>query len=279
MEHKIFDHPHFGQSLYATNGTVEIIIPLSYGIRIGHFSFCGEKNVFFEQPHTMTDLSTPKGWRIRGGHRLWIAPESDDVYCPDNDPITCKVEGEKILLTQKEDPWLNIVKSMEIQFGEGAEVTVLHKVQNTGKAPRQMALWPISVMDAGGTQRIPITLQDNGDLPSHWLSLWSYTDLADKRAKYGKEEIVLTHTPEKQLYKIGVSQLAGPVTYENNGVVFELDFPFIPGCTYPDNNVSYETFMCEFMTEIESLAPMMTVPAGEIREHTETWKLRKGDIL
>lgn len=273
MEHKVFDHPHFGQSLYATNGTVELIIPLTYGIRIGHFSFCGEKNVFFEQPHDMTDLTTPKGWRIRGGHRLWVAPENDDVYYPDNAPISYTAENGSIKLTQAEDPWLNIVKSMEIRFGEGAEVQVLHKVQNVGKESREMALWPISVMAPGGVQRIPLMLCDNGDLPSHWLSLWSYTDLSDKRAKYTKEEIILTHSPEKPLYKIGVSRLREPVTYENNRVIFRMEFPFIPHCTYPDNNVSYETFLCEFMTEIESLSPMMTVPAGESREHTEFWRL------
>lgn len=279
MEHKIIDHPHFGQSLYATNGTVEIIIPLTYGIRIGHFSFCGEKNVFFEQPDTMTELTTPKGWRIRGGHRLWVAPESDDVYCPDNDPITYTVQEDSILLTQKEDPWLNIVKSIEIRFGEGAELKVIHRVQNVGNKPREMALWPISVMAPGGVQRIPLMLCDNGDLPSHWMALWSYTDLGDKRAAYSREEIVLTHTPEKQLYKIGVSRLREPVTYENNGVIFQTDFPFIPDAVYPDNNVSYETFLCEHMTEIESLSPMMTVPAGETREHKEVWNLRKGESL
>lgn len=277
MEHKVIDHPHFGESLYVTNGVVELIIPLSYGIRIGHFSLCGEKNVFFEQPADMTDLTTPKGWRIRGGHRLWLSPESDDVYCPDNEPISCTVEGDSILLAQPEDPWLHIVKSMEITFGEDASVQVVHRVQNTGMEPRTCALWPISVMAPGGTQHIPLMLCENGDLPSHWISLWDFTDLGDKRAAYSRKEIVLTHSPESQPYKIGISRLSGPVQYENNGVIFEMTFPVIPDVPYPDNHVSYETFMCEHMVELESLSPMMTVPALESREHREVWRLRKTD--
>ena len=59
------------------------MVPLSYGIRIGHFALCGGENVFYEQPKDMTELTTPEGWRLRGGHRFWVAPESEKTYCPD----------------------------------------------------------------------------------------------------------------------------------------------------------------------------------------------------
>ena len=273
MKWKIQNHPYFGESLYATNGIVEIIVPLSYGIRIGHFSLCGEKNVFFEQPRDMTDLTTPQGWRVQGGHRLWIAPEGDEIYCPDNDPISYAVEGETIVLTQSEDPWLKVKKQMRITFGDDASLQVTHRIENTDEKDRTCSLWAVSAMAPGGVQQIPLKTYDGGAMPRHWISMWSYTDLGDPRASYSREQIVLTHVPVAQKYKIGVDRPNGPVRYENEGVTFVKEFPVVQQETYPDKDVSYETFMCQHMVEMESLSPLMTIPAGEFGEHTEIWRL------
>lgn len=273
LQTKKIDHPNFGESLYATNGVAEIIIPLTYGIRIGHLSLCGGKNVFFEQPKDSTDLTHPGGWRIFGGHRLWISPEEDEVYYPDQQPISYAVEDDCIVLTQPEDPWIHMVKSMRISFGEGATLQIVHKVENTASEARTCALWAISAMAPGGKEYIPLKILDRGFKNSHWISFWNYTDIADPRAKYGKEEICLTYMDMPYPYKIGVSRLSGPVRYVNNGVVFEKDFAISEDGLYPDNDVAYETYMCRHMIEVESLSPLMTIPAGESREHTECWKL------
>jgi hypothetical protein len=265
--------PRFGECLYATNGIVELYIPLSYGIRIAHFSFCGKQNIFWEQPADMT-LYTKGDWRIRGGHRMWIAPEDDREYFPDNAPIDCRVENDTIVLTQQEDTLQKVIKGMEITFGEGASVTVRHKLQNTDTAPRECALWPISVMAPGGTEHIPLMIRDVGDHPSHWLSFWDSTNIGDPRVTYLKDEIILTHRPIGDMYKVGVSQLRAPAWYENHGVIFEIEFSVTDGMTYPDNDVSYETYLCDQMLEMESLSPLYTFAPGETREHTEVWHLR-----
>lgn len=269
--------PRFGESLCATNGTVELYIPLSYGIRIAHFSFCGGQNVFFEQPKEMTDLTTPEGWRIRGGHRMWVAPEDDREYFPDNDPIDCRVEGDTIYLTQKEDTFQKVIKSMALTFVDDASVQVVHRLQNTDSQARKCALWSISVMAPGGTEHVPLQLVDDGDHPSHWLSFWSHTNIGDPRVTYKKDEIVLSHRPTGDRFKIGVSRINGKAWYKNYGVIFEKDFAVTDGVIYPDNNVSYETFLCDHMVELESLSPLYTFAPGETKEHTEIWKLRKGE--
>ncbi len=279
MEYNRLTDPRFGECLYATNGIVEMYIPLTYGIRIAHFSFCGGQNVFWEQPKDMTILTKPEGWRIRGGHRLWVSPEDDRVYSPDNAPIDCRIDGDTIVLTQPEDTWQKVNKQMEITFGKDASVQIVHRIQNTDTQARYCALWPISVMAPGGTEHIPLLRCDNGDTPSHWVSLWSYTHMGDKRATYLKDEIVVTHDPEilQPHFKIGVSRLNGPAWYENGGVIFEKDFAVTENVPYPDNNVSYETFLSAYMTEMESLSPLYDIAPGQCREHTEIWRLRKGE--
>ena len=39
-------HPVHGECLYVDNGVIEIGVPLTFGIRVAHFSFVGEDNVF-----------------------------------------------------------------------------------------------------------------------------------------------------------------------------------------------------------------------------------------
>jgi hypothetical protein len=58
-------HPEFGKSLYADNGVVQLIIPLEYGIRIRHFSFIGEENVFYVQPEDMKNVLLTKAETLR----------------------------------------------------------------------------------------------------------------------------------------------------------------------------------------------------------------------
>lgn len=268
-------HPYFGACLYITNEIVELRIPLSYGIRIGHFALCGGENVFYEQPHDMTELTTPEGWRVRGGHRFWVAPEGEQTYYPDNNPIQYEVSGNSVLLTQQEDPWLHVNKSICITFGEDASVQVKHCLENTGNTPKTCSIWAVTSVAPGGVQHIPLKAYDGGFKPRHWVSMWSYTDLGDYRAKYSREEIILTHEPIEQRYKIGVDRPNGPVWYENRGVIFEKDFPVILEEIYPDKDVCYETFMCRYMVEMESLSVLNTLAPGEKSEHTEIWRLKK----
>ena len=234
-------HPAFGRSLFADNGIVALVIPLEYGIRVAHFSFIGEENVFYEQPIDMKELTTEDGWRLRGGHRLWLAPEHEDTYCPDNAPITYDVREDAILLTQEIDARLGVIKSLRISFLEDASVRVTHRIENRNPQSITRSLWAISVMAPGGVEEIPLGSREGG--MSHW-------------------------------HRVGRGgHPAGAVRYCNRGVIFEKRYDFKETALYPDGDVSFETFFCRHMAEIESLSPLYTVAPGESAEHTETWKL------
>ena len=275
MNWQIREHALFGKSLFLTNGTVEVGIPLEYGLRIGHFSFCGGRNVFFEQPKDMTDLTTEAGWRVWGGHRLWLAPESEKVYCPDNEPIYYEICENGVVISQREDPWLRVKKSMRIEFCDDAELDVVNRVENSGEETLHCSLWAISAMVPGGTEEISFALRNGGMDHWHRLSMWDYTSLGDSRAEYRRDGIRLTHRPLEEKYKIGVGHPCGPVRYANNGVTFVKKFPVDTTKEYPDGNVSFETFMCKHMVEIESLSPLGRIEPGAAMEHTEHWYLLK----
>ncbi len=277
MNTKISNHPIWGKALFADNGVIEIGIPLEFGIRIGHLSYKSEENLFYEQPNDLNDLCTPEGFRVRGGHRIWLAPESEKVYYPDNSPIQYEISETKISLFQEEDPWLSVKKSMEITFTGKEEVQVNHIVVNTGGLPREFAIWAITSVAPLGTLQIPLRYRESGYNPIQKITMWYYTNLGDERANYTRESITLSHRPLLQRYKIGVGHPDGPVTYENKGVVFEKAFAIDGEAVYPDGDVSFEAFMCRHMVEIESLSRLFEVQPGDQVSFCETWRLNKCD--
>ncbi len=274
MHAYIQEYKHFGLCLFAENGDVKIGIPLNFGIRISYLSYKGSENLFFEQPADMTDITTEEGWRVYGGHRLWMAPESGITYYPDNDPITYQLVDDKIVLTQEIDPWLNIKKVFEITLGKKT-VKIKHIVQNLNDKPIKFALWPITSLDGGGVETIPLPTLKDGFKKHYNLTSWYYNDLSDERVEFSKNYITITHKPIKVNFKIGVGHPYGNVKYVNKGVVFEKAYKVFDNKKYTDGGVSYETYFCEHMVEVETLSPLFTIKPNKTAVHTEKWILSK----
>ena len=275
MKTKIENLGVLGDCLIAQSKDVKIGIALDFGIRVSYLSFKGSENLFFVQPEEMTDLSTPDGWRVRGGHRLWIAPESEKHYYPDNAPVSYEIAGETIIVRQTEDPWLKIEKSIELSFVKDNLIKVVHKVKNTDTVARKFAPWAITNLSGGGKEIIALPVREGGFNPLMRYSTWDYASLGDERLDFSREEIAIKHVPNGKKFKLGVGHPKLPVKYINHGVVFSKTFDIYENKTYPDGDVSFETYMCDYAVELESLAPTSDVSAGETVSHTEFWHLEK----
>ncbi len=274
MQTYLKEYRHYGLCLFAENGDIKIGIPLNFGLRICYLSYKGSDNLFFEQPKDMTDITTPEGWRIYGGHRLWLAPESEKTYYPDNEPIKFQLDGDKIILSQETDPWLNVNKTFEIVLRKKS-VKITHKVKNLNQNSIKYALWPITSLDGGGVETIPLPTAKEGFNDLYHISTWFYTDLSDERVEFSKDFIKLHHKPLKTNFKIGVGHPYGNVKYENKGVVFEKSFKIYKNKKYTDGNVSFETYLCEHMIEVETLSPLYTIKPNKTAVYTENWILSK----
>lgn len=273
MNTTIKNHPAYGRCLYADNGVLEIGIPLDFGLRVGHLSFVGGDNVFYVQPATTSKFCTEKGWRIRGGHRFWLAPESEKNYYPDNEPIEYEIKGESIVLTQNKDEWLGVIKSITLTFDDN-RIHVKHEVLNLNDNPIKCSLWGISAMKEGGVEYIKLNRREGGYDPLHAIAIWDYASLGDKRATYEREQIILRNLPSDEKYKIGVRHPVLPIRYELENLTFLKYFNVQEDKEYPDFGVSYETYLSD-MTEIESLSPLVELKRGESAKHEEVWALVK----
>lgn len=254
---------------------IKIGIPLEFGLRISYLSYQDSENLFFVQPTDMTDMSLPNGWRVRGGHRLWTAPESEKHYYPDNQPISYEIVDDVVILSQQEDPWLKIEKSIEISFPTSNTVKVVHKVKNTDTVSHTFSPWGVSSMAGGGIQYIPLPQRQGGYNPLLRYSTWDYACLGDERVDYSLEQIKISHKPTGKKFKMGLGHPDGPVKYVNRGVVFEKTYDIFKDKLYPDGNVSFETFMCDHAVEVETLSPLQEVEPGQTASHTELWRLTK----
>lgn len=263
----------FGECLKITNGKVDVIAALGFGIRILHFGLTDMSNVFCLAP----GVKVPAGgaeWSVYGGHRVWASPEEmPKTYFPDDLPISHEIKNDTVILTQPLDGWANIVKQIELTVADN-KVKVLHRITNKNDHPIDFAVWAISVMAPGGIEIIPFTAPDTRPLHNRNLSIWPYTDMNDSRAKWLKDHIILTHDRSLSTpFKIGLNNKNGWAAYVNGQDVFIKRYHHIEGETYPDNNVSYETYMCDYMTEMETLSPLKTVASGASLEHAEEWSI------
>lgn len=263
----------FGECLKISNDKVDVIAALGFGIRILHFGLTGMGNVFCLAPGVKTQAGGAE-WSVYGGHRVWMSPEDmPRSYFPDDLPISYEIKNDTVILTQPLDGWANVVKQMELKLSDN-KVTVLHRITNKNDHPVEFAVWAISVMAAGGIEIIPFSGPDTGLLHNRNISLWPYTDMNDNRVKWLKDHIILTHDRTvKTPFKIGLDNRKGWAAYVNGQDIFIKRYHHIEGETYPDNNVSYETYTCDYMTEMETLSPLKAVVPGDSLEHTEEWSI------
>ncbi len=262
------------------NREVELVVTEEVGPRIVRFGFIGDQNVFGELSEQMGGVGE-KQWMIRGGHRLWVAPEAKPKsYELDNGPITVRNIPGGIRVVQVPGPITHVQKTMDITLADRRnEATVVHRLANKGRQVITLAPWALSVMAKRGVAIIPLpkklTPADLLTNNQNW-SIWGYTDLGDPRWTIGKRYIRFRQDPRREPNKLGLAHREGWVAYLRGDLLFIKKFKRIPGAIYPDNDVNFETYANQRILELESLGPLVKLRPGQTTTHTETWTIHRG---
>ncbi|HZS03384.1 MAG TPA: hypothetical protein VFD58_00790 [Blastocatellia bacterium] len=278
---KTVEYKGWKNNLQLSNGTVELIITLDVGPRIIRYGFVGETNIFKEFD-AQIGKSGESEWQIRGGHRLWHAPEDlKRTYELDNSPVRYeKLGASGVRLIQPVEPHTGIQKEIDVVLDPNStKVTVVHRLRNTGMWEVELAPWALTVMAPGGTEIIPLppkTPHPQGLLPNQQMIVWPYTDLADARWRWGAKYITLSQDNAKGPTKIGLAHKLGWVGYLRDGFLFVKGIEYQEGRRYADNGCNFETFTNQEFLEAESLGPLDRIAPGRAIEHTERWWLFKG---
>jgi hypothetical protein len=280
-------------NLRISNGTVELVITLDVGPRIIRYAYVGGENIFKEYDEQM-GKSGEESWQIRGGHRLWHAPEDvKRTYALDNTPVKFEKLGESgARFIQGVESITGIQKEIDVKLDEESTgVSIVHRLRNTNLWEVELAPWALTVMAQGGTAIIPLpdkishpgSLQPGekpdyrGFVPNQNLIIWPFTDLADPRWHWGTKYITLKQDVNaKSPTKLGLALKTGWVAYLNHGLLFIKGIEYMEGQLYTDGGSNFETFTNKEMLEVESLGPLQRIAPGKAIEHVERWWLLKG---
>lgn len=277
MEVCVKEESGWGRVLWLTGNNAQVGVALDFGIRIVHLSYPGCDNLYYVQPSDLSDgFITEDGWKLYGGHRLWMAPESDDSYYPDNDPVDYKLFEDGVLITQQKDPVLGIQKFLRLTFHNDGSVSVEQGFTNISDKIINGASWGVNTLDAGGKAYISFTNNDQkGYIPHRVVSLWSDTNLHDPRLTFDRKGLTAQFIPLSDYLKIGLYCMDGKAVFENKGQRLTITFNSEPLTFYPDNGCNFELYMCSKFMELETLGTKAELMPGESTKHTETWYLTK----
>jgi len=278
MKKEIIPFAEWDNNLRLSNDHVEIVISLEVGPRILSYR-TGEGENVLKMYQDQLGQANEDAFMIRGGHRLWAAPEDEKLtYHWDNEPVSLieNTDGSVTFVSNQKEP-LKLKKELQLTLAESSSlVTIHHRITNESDEPVRLASWGLSVMAPGGMEIIPHPALGEHPLdllPNRTLTLWPYTSMADERYTWGERFILLRQDDSLPATKIGLSLTEGWVAYliENSLFIKTLDHE--AGKDYPDFGCNFETFTNQEMIEIESLGPLTDLAPGQSTGHTETWHL------
>lgn len=283
----VTNYKNYGKVLLIDNGIAELAVTIDCGPRVISYKLKNGVNIMLNDDERKIkecgeafDNYYFKGaaWYIYGGHRLWTSPESiPENYYPEQDAVDYKLIDKGAIFTPKPQTENGVAMEIEIAMEENStKVKVDHRITNISGAPKEFALWALSVLAAGGLEVIEQNDKDTGLLHNRQMSLWAYTKMNDKRVYFGDKFITLKQDINADCaFKIGLDLHKGRAFYALEDTVFIKTYHHIEGGRYPDNGMSFETFTNSSFIEMETLGELKNVAVGETVSHSENWELKK----
>ncbi|HXM27449.1 MAG TPA: hypothetical protein VN957_15610 [Chthoniobacterales bacterium] len=279
-----FEFAGWTDNLRLANDQVEVVILREAGPRIISLRPLNGFNVF-KVVAEESGKSQEETWKIRGGHRLWTAPEdygdpNSLTYVVDNFPVEYEIKGEfHAQVTHFMQKPAQIRRDISVQLAVGGpKITVEHLLTNQGNSPLRFAPWALSVMAPGGSAVIPqppLGTHPKDFLPNRSLTLWPFTDLSDDRIRFG-QRFIRFQQADRGPIKFGLRHTEKWAGYVLGDHLFLKTIPLIEGKQYPDLGSNFELFTNEEFLELESLGPYEAISPGETAKHTEIWAVFSG---
>lgn len=269
----------YGRCVQLENGKLQLMVTLDYGPRIMHFSLAGGQNVLCDKDGFVQPTYGDETWHIYGGHRLWHNPETyPRTYIADNQPVEYEIFPDGVELRQQVEAWAQIKKVIKITMDKkDSRVVLEHRLTNKNAWTVELAAWGVTLLAPGGHQIIPMPSRQVELSPNRVLALWPYSHMNDERVVWGDRYIFLEQRPQiEQPFKIGIGNEEGWAAYLNKEQLFIKRHEHRIGARYPDYGMSYETYLADYMVEMESLSPLTLLAPEQTLVHREEWELYGG---
>lgn len=212
-------------------------------------------------------------YRLRGGHRLWAAPEVPEIsYAPDDLPCAiAETDGGFSIISPIDLAGLQKVINMSL---DGERLAVDHRLTNRGSETIVVAPWAITMFRLGGLARLRVrNPTPNSDLQAdRTLVLWPYSSLSDPRLSF-HDDVVEIEGRAGPALKLGSGPDPGQLEYHLDGFVFTKEIVPAEAGGYADLGAVGQVFVKDLFLELESLGPMTSLGSGDSIDHREVWEI------
>lgn len=256
-----------------TLGQAEMIALAEVGPRIISLTVNGGPNLLYVDPETVGGGQGDGAWHIYGGHRIWLSPETEDAYAPDNAPCQATMEDGALTLTTPVDPDTKLVKTLAI-WAEGERFVVESRILNTSDFINHGAVWCLTCVAPQGAIAFP--WGSSGSWAVKRIQWWA--NWADHSSQIGSEQYQPTQDlfvvrPTGEEGKLGTYAQEGWVALCRDDATLIKSFTPEAHATYPDDGCSLEVYTCADFIEMETLTPLQTLlPGAEIAQR-EVWTI------
>ena len=255
------------------NGFLRVDYLTTTGPRIiGLYAKGVQGNLLAETPQL--HWSTPHGeYHLRGGHRLWIAPEDPFYTCPE-DRLEVIMDKDEVILRSEVDA-SGLERQISFRLEEHC-VELIHEITWHGKEPLECAPWAITQLRLGSLAILPQSISE-GLSPNRNLVFWPYSQVQDQRLEMYDDLILIHGRTSEPAFKIGNYNPYGWMACLFGDALFVKRFsPTYQ--KYPDMGCNAEAYVKDLFLELESLGPLKTLRPNESITHQETWQVSVGDF-
>jgi len=263
-------------------GAVRLVATTSVGPRVLGLITEDGRNHFAELPDMTLPCPGSEPIHLRGGHRLWAAPEDPRVtYRPDDDPVGVEEIVDGVKLSTRTDAVAGTSREMDIRVTGPERLTFDYRVINRADRSQRLAAWAITMMAPLGRAWLPVLTEpfDPGGFQGQRnIVLWSYARNDDPRLvlhDYAVEvrSAVLADQPLDQPFKVGTSLRRGWTAHWGDGVLLVKRASHDEAREYADMGASGQLYSHRDFTELETLGPLTDLAPGAAAVHGEDWEI------
>lgn len=275
------------EAVQLESGAIRLVATTSVGPRVLALFREGGANAFAELPDMTLDCPGSGPIHLRGGHRLWAAPEDPRVtYRPDDDRVEVELSGDDgVRLATKPDPVAGTSREMRIAVSGPQRFSFDYRVVNTSERPQQLAAWAITMMAPGGRAWVPFLpgeFDEGGFQAQRNIVLWAYSRTDDPRFVLSDTfiEVRARAIAEHGLtgsFKVGTSLRRGWLAHWGGGILFVKRARHDESRAYADLGASAQVYSHGEFTELETLGPLTALAPGEAATHHEDWQVHLVD--
>jgi hypothetical protein len=260
---------------------IRLVILTGRGPRIAFLGRPGGANLLYWAPgrHRRGD------WELMGGHRVWFtrpgADEAEETYAADNGPCAVEFRADGVTVTGAADDRQRLRRGLTVTVESAGRLRVDNFVRNESDMLWSGGLWALTCTVPGADTSYHAPLGDG--------SSWDYATMvsfrtwggghggvgfADDQFETTQDALVVRPSgrENKRMLKAdaGIMAMHDP----SRNVVFAKHAPYQGGGSYPlGTNLAFYVGPANFMVEMETMAPVVTLKPGESSVHTETWVL------